>query len=224
MSYKRVVACESYFSGQSLDGRLAGIGFKISASKELNPNIEDTLIAAAIEGMNGDFRILSLLTDWFEVHYQRVNVDRLVRALKELKNQRVRAYFSAIGTWLEKDRRFKKMEPLYKGPKIPLGLAGDYTFLIKRNGEDERFSGGKLRVANGNLRRRLQDIETPEVLAKIHTDYFYRVLIGPTYRADMIALLKRSKELRASDLARLTYGSFATAWEVMRDMAILNTY
>lgn len=217
-----MVSSDSYFTGKSLTGRMVGIGFKLTAPAELNPNIEDTLIAAAIEGMGGDFRVLSLLTDWFEVHYQRVNVDRLSRALKELNNKRVNAYFSGIGMWLKKDRRFRKIEDLYIGERISLGLNGDYKFLAKRNGEDERFVDGPLLVANGNLRRRIHDIASPEELAKKHGDYFYRVLVGATYRADMIALLKRSKNLRASDLARLTYGSFATAWDVMKDMSIIN--
>ncbi|MGZ3770403.1 MAG: hypothetical protein ACXVCP_16140 [Bdellovibrio sp.] len=221
MSYKRVVSAESYFSGDNLDSTLIGIGFKIGGQKEANPNIEDTLIAAAIEGMSGDFRILSLLTDWFEIHYQRVNADRLMRALNELKDQRVKAYFSAIGVFLKKDMRFKKFKTLYKGPRMALGLSENYDFLVKRNGEDERFCESKLLVAKGSLRRRLQDILEPEELAKEHEDYYYRVLIGPTYRADMISLIKRLPNLKASDLARKTYGSFATAWEVMRDMAVL---
>ena len=80
MSYKRVIALDVYASGKNLDGLLAGIGFKIGTTKEPNPNIEDTLIAAAIEGMAGDFRTLSLLTDWFEVHSSgtasQVNTER----------------------------------------------------------------------------------------------------------------------------------------------------
>lgn len=221
MSYKRVIALDVYASGKNLDGLLAGIGFKIGTTKEPNPNIEDTLIAAAIEGMAGDFRTLSLLTDWFEVHSSRVNVDRLTRAVSELANTRVKAYFSGVGHWLKKDPRYKKLAALYRGPRVLLGLTDEYSFLIKRNGEDERFQKSKLEVANGSLRRRLQDIATPEELVKMHDDYYHRILIGSTYRADMVALHKKSPKITASELARRTYGSFATAWEVMRDLSLL---
>jgi len=47
------------------------------------------------------------------------------------------------------------------------------------------------------------------------------VLIGPTYRADMWAALEDDPTLSAAALARRTYGSFATAWHVRRDYAVL---
>ena len=52
--------------------------------------------------------------------------------------------------------------------------------------------------------------------------YRYRVLIGPSYRADMWATLDREPGLSAAELARRSYGSFATAWKVKQDWALLH--
>jgi hypothetical protein len=47
-------------------------------------------------------------------------------------------------------------------------------------------------------------------------------MIGPTYRADMWAALDTDPDQSAAELARRTYGSFATAWHVRRDFGLLN--
>jgi len=51
--------------------------------------------------------------------------------------------------------------------------------------------------------------------------YRRRILLGPTYRADMWAELDANPSLSAAELARRTYGSFATAWHVRQDWAVL---
>lgn len=218
MSFKRVYSLKTYPRGEPLTGKLLGIGFKIAGKKESNPNIEDTLIAAAIEGMMGDFRILSLLTDWLFLHSGIINTDRLYRALRELEDKSVRAYFSAIGHHLKKDPRFKKLASLYKGPRIFLDKNKSYEFLVTRNDEDERFKGSSLIIANGTLRMRPDDIASPEELVKLHKDYYYRTLIGPSFRADMVSCFLRDRNISAAELARRCYGSFATAWEVIKDI------
>jgi hypothetical protein len=222
MSFKRVSALSKYPTNNELTKNLIGIGFKIGGEKEQNPNIEDTIIAAAIEGIRGDYRVLSLLSDWIELHQEIINIDRLVRALKEIQDKKVKAYFSAIGFFLKKDSRFKKLIPLYKGEPLLLGLDSSYSFLIKRNKEDPRFIGSKLIVANGTLRKRPEDVLNPNELAKYHKDYYYRTLIGPSFRADMISLFLREKNLSPSELARKCYGSFATAWQVISDLKTLS--
>jgi hypothetical protein len=59
----------------------------------------------------------------------------------------------------------------------------------------------------------------PAELARVHRAYRWRLVIGPTYRADMWAALESDPGLSAADLARRTYGSFPTAWHVRRDFA-----
>jgi hypothetical protein len=67
------------------------------------------------------------------------------------------------------------------------------------------------------LRDRPGDVLEPAELARIHHAYRCRVMIGPTYRADMWAALEADPTLSAADLARKSYGSFATAWQVHKD-------
>jgi hypothetical protein len=218
MSFKRITSLSVYPKKEELTKKLIGIGFKIGGEKEENPNIEDTIIAAAIEGCDGDYRVLSILTDWLEIHKEVINVDRLVRALKEIRNQKVRAYFSAMGYHFKKDSRFKKLIQVYKDKPVFLGMDSSYSFLVQRNGEDQRFLNSKLLVAKGTLRERKEDVSTPTELVKSHKDYYFRTLIGPSFRADMVSLFLRDKNIPPSDLARKCYGSFASAWQVVTDM------
>jgi hypothetical protein len=222
MGFKRVLFPSAYPTGSELTRNLIGIGIKIgSVGRAENPNIEDTLVAGAIEGMQGDYRVLSLTTDWFTIHYERLNVDRLTALVKELGQSRVKAYFAALAKFLSTDPRFKRLSRCYRGPAVSL-LEEGTDFLIQRNGEDERFRESCLKVPNKTLRHRPDDIESPEELAKKHRDYYYRVLVGPSFRADMISLLERDPNLSPSELARRTYGSFQTAWCVIKDLSLLN--
>lgn len=218
MSFKRIFALNDYPNGEDLTGKLIGIGFKIGGNRENNPNIEDTIIAAAIDGMKGDYRILSLLTDWLTIHAEIINTDRLYRALKEYDDERVNAYFASMARQLKKGPRFRKIAALYKGQRTFLDKNRSYEFLVSRNGEDERFKNTKLIVAKGSLRIRYDDIATQQEMVKLHKDYYYRTLIGPSFRADMVSYFLRERNISASDLARRCYGSFATAWQVVKDI------
>jgi hypothetical protein len=95
-------------------------------------------------------------------------------------------------------------------------------FQLKRRGEDPRFMGSGLVVPQGVLRDREADVLSPEQLAALHRVYFQRVQMGPSYRADLWALLENEPSLSAAKLARLGYGSFATAWQVKRDFETLH--
>ena len=73
----------------------------------------------------------------------------------------------------------------------------------------------------GILRDRKEDVLSPIELARRHGAYRRRILLGPSYRADMWAELDRDPGLSVAELARLSYGSFATAWHVKRDWEVL---
>ena len=64
-------------------------------------------------------------------------------------------------------------------------------------------------------------MSSPRQVAAQHRAYRYRVLMGSGYRADLWSALEGDPFLTASDLARQTYASFATAWQVKRDFATL---
>jgi hypothetical protein len=149
-----------------------------------------------------------------------VNVDRLTHLVSEQPAERVRALWSALARWQEKDRRYVRLTKLYSGPQQDLLHLGT-EFQITRHGVDLRFSGSALRVPTNELRSRLGDVLSPADLAKRHRAYHYRVMMGPSYRADLWAALERNPELSSAALARKTYGSFATAWRVKREFAVL---
>jgi hypothetical protein len=207
--------------GTELTAAMVGIGMLFAAKAAPEPNIEDTLIAASVEGMDrDDLRVLAVLVTWLGAHHSRINADRLIRALQVQPSARVRVFWAAVARWLPKDRRLARLGDLYRGPRVDLLRAGT-DFQIARRGEDPRFAHGPLRVPAGVLRDRPADILTPAPLAKRHSTYRSRVLMGPSYRADMWALLDREPSLSASELARKAYGSFATAWQVKHDRDLL---
>lgn len=222
MAFKRQFLPHSEgFDKKYLLANFAGIGMNFAADRAQDPNIEDVVLEASIEGMeNDDLRVLSILTTWLALHHAVLNVDRLARIIASHQSTRVKAYWAAIGMRF-KSQRFAKIINIYSGPAINLLRVGA-DFLIKRHGEDQRFIDSPLRVAANTLRDRTSDVLTPAQLASIHNPYRWRMIIGPSYRADMWAQLERNTQLSTAELARLAYGSFATAWKVKRDWAILH--
>jgi hypothetical protein len=187
----------------------------------LEPNIEDTLVAASIEGIvREEIRILALLVDWIDIHADRINVDRLTKLVAALPQKTVRAFWAGIAHWQSTDPRMKKLLRVHPKQRVDL-LPDGGNFLIHRDGEDERFVGSPFRVAAKTLRHRPSDILSPIELAMKHAAYRWRVVIGPTYRADMWALLEKESTLKPHEIARRSYGSWPTAWAVKRDWATL---
>jgi len=157
---------------------MAGIGMNSAVEPRVDADIETTLMYASASGMvESDLRVLSVLTTWLGVHHAHVNVDRLVRLVVAHPEARVRPHWSAIATWLGKDRRFGRLAHAYDGAPIEVLQVGT-EFQIRRRGEDQRFAGSKLRVPRGTLRDR-EDVISPEVLVCRHAGYRNRVLMGP---------------------------------------------
>ena len=224
MPYRRPVRAKEELRGDALTEAMVGIGMRFAARGATDANIEDTLFAASVEGMeHDDLRVLALLMTWLRLHHARVNADRLFRLIHAREGTRTHAFWAAVGVWLDhqfKDHRFARFSRLYRGPRIDLVSAGSDLHIL-RAGEDPRFSGSPLRVPANVLRDREADVLSPAELAKRHAAYRHRVLIGPTYRADMWAALERDPSLSAAQLARRAYGSFATAWQVKHDHQLL---
>lgn len=222
MGFNRQTAGQAFTNADALTEAMAGIGMNFAVSPQPGANIEDTLLAASAEGMeNGDLRVLSVLVMWLEVHHPRVNADRLIRALSLHESKRVRAFWIAVSQWLHQDRRFQRLQKKTESKRTDV-LPGGTAFQVKRKGEDSRFQGTVLRVPADTLRRRPSDVLTPKELATFHPTYRQRILMGPTYRADMWAALLHTPSLTAAELARKAHGSFATAWQVKRDFSLLH--
>ena len=223
MPFSRIVEAEALPVGPKLTADMVGIGMLFAAEASDHPNIEDTMLAASIEGLEGDdLRVLAILTTWVEIHHPRIHADRLLRSLKAQPSPRVRAYWASIGAWLGKDRRLARLTAVYNGPRIDLLRTGT-SFQLVRRGEDSRFQGTSMRVPLGVLRDRRSDVLSPVELARQHKTYRCRVQMGPSFRADRWAALEDAPHLSAAQLARRTYGSFATAWNVKQDWALLES-
>ena len=219
MAHSRALAPARAPSADALTADMVGIGMLVGGAGSRNPNIEDTLLFASIEGMErGDLRVLAVLVTWFGVHLGRVNADRLTRLVGLQESKRVSAFWSALARWRASDRRFARLGRAYRGPRVDLLTAGT-AFQIARHGEDQRLAGSTLRAPAKLLRDRPADVLTPAELARRHRAYRWRLVIGPSYRADMWAALEREPTLPAAEVARRTYGSFATAWQVRRDFS-----
>ena len=217
MPFSRVIAPEHESNPESLTRDMAGIGMNLGGRANHEANIEDTLFRASGEGMDrGDLRVLAVLTTWLGPHGARVNVDRIRKLVEASGSPRTRAYWAAVGRWLAKDRRYARLGSLYRGEPLDILDVGT-SFQIRRHGEDARFIGSSLRVPANVLRDRSSDVLMPGDLARRHRAYAWRIAIGPTYRADMCAALEAEPDLRPADLARKTYGSFATAWQAKAD-------
>jgi hypothetical protein len=221
MTFNRALVPAEPAGPGALTSNMVGIGMNFAALGADQPNIEDTLLFASVEGVEkADLRVLSVLITWFGVHAAWVNADRLTTLAGLSRSHRVRALWSALARWQEKDRRFARLARLYDGPRQDVTETGT-EFQIKRHGEDPRFLGSAIRVAANVLRDRTADVLPPADLARRHLAYRWRIVMGPSYRADMWAALEDDRTLSAAELARKTYGSFATAWRVRRDFGLL---
>lgn len=223
MAHRRSVQPARVLEQDELTSAMIGIGLNFGGRATDEPNIEDTLLGAAIVGLEeDDLRVLAMLTTWFGIHSSYVIASRLAKIVAKSGSDRVRAYFAALAAWRSADHRFAPLLRARPESQTDLLVAGG-QFQVQRRGEDERFAGGPLCVPAGVLRDRPQDILPPAALAKHHRAYHWRVVMGPTFRADMWAALERDPALTSAELARRTYGSYATAWRVRRDAGVLMT-
>ncbi len=221
MAFSRATSPEPTPAPDELTARMVGIGMNFAATAKPDADIESTLVHASVLGMDeGDLRVLAVLTTWLGVHHTHVNADRLVRLVGANPSERVRAYWSAVATWLGKDRRLARLVVAYAGPPVELLPTGT-EFQVKRRGEDERFTGSRLRVPKGTLRDRQEDVLSPEVLVRRHAGYRNRVLMGPSFRADVWTALEHAPDLSIADVARKASCSFATAWQAAQDFRLL---
>jgi len=222
MAFKRAKAPALVPNANALTAAMAGIGMRFAAKPNRDANIEDTLLFASKEGMDhDDLRVLAVLVTWFGVHHERVNADRLTGLVAE-QSERVRVFWSAMAKWQGKDRRLARLASAHSGPRLNLLRTGT-EFQLERRGEDPRFVDGPLRVPDGVLRDRPEDVLSPAELVRKHPGYRCRVQMGVSLRADCWAVLEHDATLTAAELARRAYAPFATAWHVKRDFAVVGT-
>jgi hypothetical protein len=224
MVFNRALAPARIPDRDALTSAMAGIGMGFAAAPVgPAPNIEDTLLFASVEAMDGnDLRVTAMLVSWFGMHHRWVHADRLTKLVASHLSERVRALWTALARWQQKDRRYAGLARSYRGPRVDI-LAVGAEFQIRRHGEDPRLAGSCVRAPANLLRDRPGDVAPPEELARRHPTYHHRIMMGTSYRAECWAALEAAPDLSAAELARRTYASFATAWQVKRDFAILRS-
>ena len=204
----------------SLEQGMLGVGMLWGAEPSVSsevPNLEDVVWSLSVRAMeHDDLKGLDMLMVWLERHGWCLRVERLL-GLAAASSARTRALWALVGAWQSKQRRLARLRRLYQGPALDL-LEGQ-AFLVQRGGLDPRLPPEPLVVPAGVLRWREQDVVSVEELAQRHPTYAARLQMGVCWRADMWSALRRRPDLSAAQLARLTYGPFATAWEVRRDFA-----
>lgn len=221
MAFSRTTPLGERPDDASLTRDMVGIGLNFAAEANPTAPIEETLVHASVVGMeHDDLRVLAVLTTWLGVHHRHVNADRLVRCVADHPSGRVHAYWAAVASWLVKERRFARLGKLHRGGPVDLLPVGT-DFQIARRGEDERFAGSNLRVPAGTLRDREADVLCPAVLVRRHAGYRNRVLMGPTWRADVWTVLEEDAHVSVAEAARRAGCSFATAWQVVQDFRLL---
>jgi len=100
MGFSRTLAPAQPPQGDTLTSCMAGIDMNFTASPSAEPNIEDTILFASIEGVeNYDLRVLAVLITWFGIHSPWVNADRLIKIVGGQSSPRVRAFWSALANW-----------------------------------------------------------------------------------------------------------------------------
>ena len=209
-------------SADELTRDMVGIGMLFKSMASRSPNIENTLVFAARAGVDGeDFRVLAILCTWLGMHSRCVNADRLVALVKAEPSPRVRAFWAGVGHWQRKDRRFARLVDFHRGEPVDLLVTGQ-EFQVRRFGEDPRFAGSALRVDAKLLRDRPEDVLSPSQLARRHGNYRLRMMIGPSYRADLWAALEERPELSVTELARSAFSSIGAAWEAKHDFIALH--
>ena len=220
---------DEYETDDNLTEDMYRIGFRIGGSEPFRtqalPNIEKTLIAASIEGAVGrDFRVLAVLTTWLGKHHKQVNFRSLKKLLEPLfaenPNDDLSLYWSAIGFWIsQKDHRFAALKKCYSGPRREFGNRNSQV-IIDEKGEDPRFAASPLKIVVGGLRHRLRDVMPAEYIAYLHASFANRILMGPTYRADIFMCL----ELGHTDIFEIvekTNASPAQIHQTRKDWLIL---
>ncbi len=206
--------------GEALDGAMRTIGMRIGRTPATaHADIEATLASVAVDALPHDYRLFGVLAAWLERHHAWVNVPRLKRFAKNSSDAPlVRAWWSAVGTWLGRDDpRWHALEPLHTGTPIALEDEELATLRIARVGADPRFEGTALIVDAKLLRSRSADVDTVAQVAARHPVYRKRIEFGPNYRADVWSALDAHPDATPAEVARVVLCAYETARSVAAD-------
>lgn len=219
MSFSRTTP--TLLSDAELDAAMRSIGMRVGTPSQncKSADIEVTLVSVAAAALPTDYRLLSVLTTWFDVHHARVNVPRLHRMISQKTELPLLcAFWSAVGSWLERsDARWNVFTKQYAGNPLELEDPEITELQLQRLGPDPRFAGSALRIHAKLLRLRPSDVESPVELASHHHTYLKRIELGASYRADVWAALDEEPSANPAAIARRVGCAYETARSVAED-------
>ena len=220
MSYKRVLLDE-LLEAKDLTQSMIGIGMLFGGAGFKNPNIENTILSATHHGIiNQDYRVLAMATLWLEKHLFILNASRLLKLIEGYKdNTEFYRFWVAVAQWHGTDSRFKSLREKIS-LKSKQEISKGARFLAKRNGFDSRFKNTCLIVPKKMLVKKDWLVLSPQKMINHHLDYRWRLIIGPTFRADMWSQLEQNHSLAAATIAKKSYGSYATAYRAKKEFEI----
>jgi hypothetical protein len=222
MAFSRAPSPEATPAPGDADSAHGGHRDELRRGAEADADIESTLVHASALGMDdGDLRVLAVLTTWLGVHHTHVNADRLVRQVGAHPSERVRAYWAAIAAWLRKDRRLARLATRLRGRA---GRAAANRDRSSRCNVAARMSASRSRSCSPRRAPSVTAMTTcsrrrPSI--RRHAGYRNRVLMGPSFRADVWTTLEHAPGLSIADVARKASCSFATAWQAAQDFRLL---
>lgn len=209
-----------------MNDRLRAIGVRVSgagsAVGEDQIDIEMALLAA-IEEFPRDARLASLTLSWIKVHGSFVIVEKLKKLASRSEKDRpgstrwlaaVAAFAASLGDprWRTLVRR--SPEPLYLFPKevteSAVRLKGAIKWLQKAN----------IRVPEGSLRVRDEDVLGPRELMRRSRQYRNRYVYGPSWRADIVTAIERGAANPAA-VAKMAGCSYEPAYRVFRQISMV---
>jgi len=202
---------------------LAGLGTTIEAKPNYNADIEEAICHALEIGLQGDLRVLGIVLNWFQAHGQRLIPSKLTKHSIFKEDKRASMLVGALSLHFRSDSRFKKFQMSL--PKRRTLLFKDTEYLVKKNGEDERFSQGKLVVPKGFIRDRPGDIMNEDFLIKHHQGFRLRKLFGSNAKVDAVSAVLNAKEgTSLNELAKLHKINYKTIWEANDAIATTNLH
>ena len=184
----------------SLNQRLRQIGFRITYQDQNVPigkhekflcDIEKTLIDATYEALN-DGRLRSLIFSWFKVHSERIIVEKFFKLAAFKENEKgANPIINGIAVFctLLGDHRYKKYIQKNESNTYLVGIEETESF-GKVQGFKEDWLRYGVKVPSKLLRIRESDILTVNELSKLNLQYRNRLLIGTSWRADIITAME----------------------------------
>jgi hypothetical protein len=210
----------------TLNDRLRTIGFRLvvgaGAPKGGAADIERTLLEA-VEEFPRDARLASLLLSWIKVHGACVIVEKLRKLAREREasspgSTRWLAAPAAFAV-IQGDHRWKMLvrrskEPLYLFPREVTETA------VRMKGAVDWLGRVNIRVPQGSLRIREDDVLDPRALIRRNAQYRNRYVYGPCWRADIVTAIEHGLRSPA-EIARATGCSYEPAYRVFRQISMV---